>query len=93
LALERKDLISDSSFRSGILFAHDLFGKPVSTHRVEARGQAFPDHALRPLPILEEFLRRNGNCDLARLRLDEMRKRIHTGVNDRGDDGDHAEKT
>ena len=28
------------------LFEHDLFGKPVSTHRVEARGRAFPDHAL-----------------------------------------------
>jgi hypothetical protein len=26
-------------------FAHDLVGKPVSTHRVEARGHAFPDHA------------------------------------------------
>jgi hypothetical protein len=25
---------------------HDLFGKPVSTHRVKARGHAFPDHAL-----------------------------------------------
>ena len=26
---------------------HDLFfGKSASTHRVEARGQAFPDHAL-----------------------------------------------
>jgi hypothetical protein len=25
---------------------HDLFGKPVSTHRVKVRGQAFPDHAL-----------------------------------------------
>jgi hypothetical protein len=23
-----------------------LFGKPDSTHRVKARGQAFPDHAL-----------------------------------------------
>jgi hypothetical protein len=27
------------------LFEHDLFGKPVSTHRVVARGHAFPDHA------------------------------------------------
>jgi hypothetical protein len=26
-------------------FEHDLVGKPVSTHRVEARGHAFPDHA------------------------------------------------
>jgi hypothetical protein len=25
---------------------HDLFGKTVSTRRVNARGQAFPDHAL-----------------------------------------------
>jgi len=28
------------------LFEHDLFGKPVPTHRVVARGHAFPDHAL-----------------------------------------------
>jgi hypothetical protein len=28
------------------LFEHDLFGKPVPTHRVAARGHAFPDHAL-----------------------------------------------
>src|SRR6202048_3311102 len=27
---------------------HDLFGKPVTTHRVVARGHAFPDHALAP---------------------------------------------
>jgi hypothetical protein len=27
------------------LFEHDLFGKPVSTRRVVARGHAFPDHA------------------------------------------------
>jgi len=29
-----------------LLFEHDLFGKPVPTHRVVARGHAFPDHAL-----------------------------------------------
>jgi hypothetical protein len=28
------------------LVEHDLSGKPVSTHRVKARGHAFPDHAL-----------------------------------------------
>jgi hypothetical protein len=28
------------------MMEHDLFGKPVSTHRVKARGHAFPDHAL-----------------------------------------------
>jgi hypothetical protein len=27
-----------------------LKGKPVPTHRVVARGHAFPDHALRPIP-------------------------------------------
>jgi acyl-CoA thioester hydrolase len=30
---------------TSLLFEHDLFGKPVSTHRVAARGHAFPDHA------------------------------------------------
>jgi dTDP-4-dehydrorhamnose reductase len=30
---------------SASLFEHDLFRKPASTHRVEARGQAFRDHA------------------------------------------------
>jgi hypothetical protein len=33
---------------------HDRFGKPVSTHPVEARGHAFPDHALAlrvPMPM------------------------------------------
>src|SRR6202521_6046231 len=30
------------------LFEHDLFGKPVPTHRVVARGHAFPDHAVAP---------------------------------------------
>src|SRR6266851_5026411 len=29
-------------------FAHDLVGNPGSTHRVVARGHAFPDHALQP---------------------------------------------
>src|SRR5712672_4001239 len=29
-----------------LFFEHDLFGKPVPTHRVVARGHAFPDHAL-----------------------------------------------
>src|SRR5882724_9180870 len=44
----------ESSSRSIFLFEHDLRanvrvcreGKPVSTHRVVARGHAFPDHAL-----------------------------------------------
>src|SRR5262249_18101692 len=31
-------------------FEHDLSGKPVSTHRVDARGQAFPDHAPEASP-------------------------------------------
>jgi hypothetical protein len=31
--------------RSSFLFEHDLFGKLDSTRRVNARGQAFPDHA------------------------------------------------
>ena len=39
---KNNSLIEPSSF----LFEHDLFGKPDSTHRVKARGQAFPDHAL-----------------------------------------------
>jgi hypothetical protein len=29
-------------------FAHDLVGKPGSTHRAVARGHTFPDHALQP---------------------------------------------
>ena len=29
-----------------VLIEHDLFGKPVPTRRVVARGHAFPDHAL-----------------------------------------------
>src|SRR6267142_2251098 len=45
-ALERDDFFFESSFRSIFLFEHDLFGKPVPTHRVVARGHAFPDHAL-----------------------------------------------
>jgi hypothetical protein len=36
-----------SASRSSFLFEHDLFGKPDSTRRVKARGQAFPDHASR----------------------------------------------
>src|SRR6267142_5159169 len=39
-------LFFESSSRSIFLFEHDLFGKPVPTHRVVARGHAFPDHAL-----------------------------------------------
>src|SRR6266850_4993087 len=42
----RPNLISS---RSIFLFEHDLFGKPVRTHRVVARGHAFPDPALAPL--------------------------------------------
>src|SRR5216684_560139 len=41
-------LFFESSSRSIFLFEHDLFGKPVPTHRVVARGHAFPDHALAP---------------------------------------------
>jgi hypothetical protein len=39
--------------RAGValLFEHDLFGKPVSTHRVVARGHAFPDHALDDMEV------------------------------------------
>ena len=33
------------SSRSIFLLEHDLFGKPVPTHRVVARGHAFPDRA------------------------------------------------
>jgi hypothetical protein len=36
-----------SASRSSFLFEHDLFGKPDSTYRLKARGQAFPDHALK----------------------------------------------
>src|SRR5215470_19546157 len=45
----------DEISRSSLLFEHDLRanafrlcreGKPASTHRVVARGHAFPDHAL-----------------------------------------------
>jgi hypothetical protein len=32
------------------LFAHDLFGKPVPTHPVAARGHAFPDYELIAWP-------------------------------------------
>jgi hypothetical protein len=32
--------------RSRSLMEHDLFGKLVSTHRVKARGQAFPDQIM-----------------------------------------------
>src|SRR3979409_1193265 len=47
-------LFFESSSRSIFLFEHDLRanasrlseGKPVPTHRVVARGHAFPDHAL-----------------------------------------------
>jgi hypothetical protein len=36
---------------SSLCFEHDLFEKPVSTHRVVARGHAFPDHALVAPPF------------------------------------------
>src|SRR6516162_8084176 len=57
------------------------------------RAMELSTSALRPLPVLEEFLGRNQNRDLARLRLDKMRERKHASIDDRGDDGDHAEKT
>jgi hypothetical protein len=50
---------------------------------------AFP---LRPLPVLEEFVGRNGHRNLPRLRLNKMRQRIDAGVDDRRHDGDHGEK-
>ena len=31
---------------SSLLFERDRFGKPVLTHRVVARGHAFPEHAV-----------------------------------------------
>src|SRR5579859_7717374 len=30
------------------MLAHDLAGKPGPTHRIVARGHAFPDHAIYP---------------------------------------------
>jgi hypothetical protein len=38
---------------------HDLFGKPASTHRVKARGQAFPDHALGSVEKVMEVVEAN----------------------------------
>src|SRR6266478_1121583 len=37
-----------------VLSEHDLFGKPVSTHRVVARGHAFPGQASSRWPARSE---------------------------------------
>jgi len=44
--LERRWLFFESSSHSIFSFEHDFFGKPVPAHRVVARAQGFPDHAL-----------------------------------------------
>ena len=41
-----------------------LFGKPDSTHRVKARGQAFPDHALVRAALTLIVLRQHRHASL-----------------------------
>src|ERR1700722_12495734 len=85
--MSRKRETNRSSDCFGLpLFAADFFDAAL-------RAMLLWTLKLRPLPVLEEFLGRNGNRDLARLRLNEMREHVHAGVDDRGDNGDHAEKT
>src|SRR6266481_2407367 len=43
-----------------LLLEHDLVGKPVPTHRVGARGHAFPDHA-HPIMRCGSQVASNGN--------------------------------
>jgi hypothetical protein len=72
-----------SASRSRFLFEHDPSGqarghafrkKPDTTHRVKARGQAFPDHALSddtqpPTQHFLDFGRRQGRTEKETLHL------------------------
>jgi hypothetical protein len=44
--LERDHFEVEWTSRSGSLVEHDLSGKPLSHPSGQARGRAFPDHAL-----------------------------------------------
>src|SRR6267142_4469865 len=78
-ALERDDFFFESSYRAIFLFEHDLFGKPVPTRRVVARGHAFPDHALAAHSAARRYAA-GGSLRTARLQRAEIADELPCAV-------------